>query len=240
VRRPITANTTFGGSMPRLAAVLLIIIACAALLPEARAAERYVEGRDYYLITPAQATTVPPGKVEVMEVFSYGCPVCNTFQPTMEGLRRVLPANAQIVLLPAAFNPAEDWPMFQRAYITAQLLGVAERAHQGIFDAVWKSGELATTDPSSHTLKSPQPSLEQAAKVYARLTGVKPETFLATAHSFSVDMKIKAADAQILAMQVDGTPCLIVNGKYRVNNRAAVEGGPIELVKFLVAKESGH
>jgi protein dithiol oxidoreductase (disulfide-forming) len=225
--------------MPRLAAAVLIVIAC-GLMPEARSADRYVQGRDYYLMTPAQATTVAPGKVEVMEVFSYGCPVCNTFQPTMEGLKRVLPANAQIVLLPAAFNPAEDWPMFQRAYITAQLLGVAERAHQGIFDAVWKSGELATTDPSTHALKSPQPSLEDAAKVYARLTGVKPETFLATAHSFSVDMKIKAADAQILAMQVDGTPCLIVNGKYRINNRAVIEGGPIELVKFLVAKESAH
>ena len=130
--------------MPRLAAAVLIVLAC-ALLAEARAAERYVEGSDYYRITPPQTTTVPPGKVEVMEVFSYGCPVCNTFQPTMEGLRRVLPANAQIVLLPAAFNPSEDWPMFQRAYITAQLLGVAERAHQGIFDAVWKSGELAIT-----------------------------------------------------------------------------------------------
>ena len=218
--------------MPRLAAALLIVLAC-ALLAEARAAERYVEGSDYYLITPPQTTTVAPGKVEVMEVFSYGCPVCNTFQPTMEGLRRVLPANAQIVLLPAAFNPSEDWPMFQRAYITAQLLGVAERAHQGIFDAVWKSGELAIT-------KRPLPSLEDAAKVYARLTGVKPETFLATAHSFSVDMKIKAADAQILAMQVPGTPCLIVNGKYRVSTDKKIEGGPIELVKFLVAKESAH
>jgi thiol:disulfide interchange protein DsbA len=218
--------------MPRLAAALLIVLAC-ALLAEARAAERYVEGSDYYRITPPQTTTVAPGKVEVMEVFSYGCPVCNTFQPTMEGLRRVLPANAQIVLLPAAFNPSEDWPMFQRAYITAQLLGVAERAHQGIFDAVWKSGELAIT-------KRPLPSLEDAAKVYARLTGVKPETFLATAHSFSVDMKIKAADAQILAMQVPGTPCLIVNGKYRVSTENKIEGGPIELVKFLVAKESAH
>lgn len=218
--------------MPRLAAALLIVLAC-GLAAAARAAERYVEGRDYYLITPPQTTTVAPGKVEVMEVFSYGCPVCNTFQPTMEGLRRVLPANAQIVLLPAAFNPSEDWPMFQRAYITAQLLGVAERAHQGIFDAVWKSGELAIT-------KRPLPSLEDAAKVYARLTGVKPETFLATAHSFSVDMKIKAADAQILAMQVPGTPCLIVNGKYRVSTENKIEGGPIELVKFLVAKESAH
>ena len=196
-------------------------------------AQTWKEGTHYFAVNPAQPTTVPAGKVEVMEVFSYGCPVCNTFQPTMEGLRRVLPANAQIVLLPAAFNPSEDWPMFQRAYITAQLLGVAERAHQGIFDAVWKSGELAIT-------KRPLPSLEDAAKVYARLTGVKPEAFLATAHSFSVDMKIKAADAQILAMQVPGTPCLIVNGKYRVSTENKIEGGPIELVKFLVAKESAH
>jgi hypothetical protein len=53
-------------------------------------------------------------------------------------------------------------------------------------------------------------------------------------------MKIKAADAQILAMQVPGTPCLIVNGKYRVSTENKIEGGPIELVKFLVAKESAH
>jgi protein dithiol oxidoreductase (disulfide-forming) len=145
------------------------------------------------------------------------------------------------VLQPASFNKAEDWPMLQRAFFAAQFLGVAERAHQGIFDAVWKGGELAVVDKASNTLKDPLPSIEDAAKVYARLTGVNPDQFLATARSFSVDMKMKAADAQNVAMQVPGTPCLIVNGKYRVINESVPSADQvIELVKYLVEKESGH
>jgi protein dithiol oxidoreductase (disulfide-forming) len=224
--------------MPRLAASILGL--SAVLLAVASHARSWVEGTDYALLTPVQHTSVPPGKVEVMEVFSYGCPVCNSFQPVMSALKRALPANAQIVLLPAAFNPAEDWPMFQRAYFTAQFLGIAERTHQGIFDAVWKTGELAVVDPTTHRLKNPLPSIEDAARVYARLAGVKPEEFLATARSFSVDMKMRSADAQIAAMQVPGTPCIVVNGKYRVMQDQKSNDELIELVRYLVAKESAH
>jgi thiol:disulfide interchange protein DsbA len=174
-----------------------------------------------------------------MEVFSYGCPVCNTFQPVMNRLRHSLPANAQIVLLPASWNPGEDWPMFQRAFFTAQSLGIAERTHQGIFDAVWKTGELAISDPATNRLKTPQPSLDAAARCYARISGVKPEAFLATANSFAIDMKMRAADKQIVAMQVPGTPCIVVNGKYRVITPGN-EQDVIDLVRFLVAKEGAR
>jgi protein dithiol oxidoreductase (disulfide-forming) len=225
--------------MQRLAAAVFIVCAF-ALTPGAQAAQTFTEGREYTLLAPAQSTSVQAGKIEVMEVFSYGCPACNTFEPRMNALRRALPASVQVVLLPAAFNTAEDWPMFQRAYLTAQILGVAERAHQGIFDAVWKTGELAVSDPATHRLKDPMPSIEDAARCYARLTGIKPEQFLATARSFSVDVKMKAADAQILAMQIPGTPCIVVNGKYRVKMDAVGPDALIELVRFLVAKESAR
>ncbi len=222
--------------MQRLAVAVLLL---GAFLrpPVAQAAQNFTEGRDYMRLPQSQSTTVPAGKVEVMEVFSYGCPACNSFEPKMNALRRALPPNAQLVLLPAAFNTAEDWPMFQRAYFAAQFLGVAERAHQGMFDAVWKSGELAVTDPDTHRLKERMPSIEDAARVYAHLTGIKPEQFLATARSFSVDVKMKAADSQILAMQVPGTPSIVVNGRYRIDSMGSAEE-LIELVKFLVAKES--
>ena len=222
--------------MQRLAVAVLLVGAFLET-PDAQAARTFTEGHDYVRLPQSQSTTVLPGKIEVMEVFSYGCPACNIFEPKMNALRRALPANAQLVLLPAAFMTAEDWPMFQRAYFTAQFLHVAEQAHQGIFDAVWKSGELATTDPDTHRLKERMPSIEDAARVYARLTGIKPETFLATARSFSVDVKMKAADSQILAMQVPGTPCIVVNGRYRVDSMGSADE-LIELVKFLVAKES--
>jgi thiol:disulfide interchange protein DsbA len=224
--------------MQRLAVAVLIVWALTGT-PDASAAGSFTEGRDYVRLPQTQSTSVPPDKVEVMEVFSYGCPACNNFEPRMNALRRALPANAQLVLLPAAFNTAEDWPMFQRAYFAAQFLHVAERAHQGIFDAVWKSGELAVTDPDTHRLKEHMPSIEDAARVYARLTGIKPEEFLATARSFSVDVKMKAADSQILAMQVPGTPCIVVNGRYRVDSVGSAEE-LIELVKFLIAKDSAH
>ena len=138
-----------------------------------------------------------------------------------------------MVFLPAAFIPSENWVMLQRAYVTAQALGIADRTHQRIFDAVWKSGELAIS-------KSPQPTIEDAARCYARMSGVTADEFLKTAHSFSVDYKVKAADTQIAAMQVTGTPCIIVNGKYRIDLQA-LKGSDelVDLVKYLVKKESG-
>ena len=206
----------------------------------ARAAD-WTEGQDYYLITPAQASSVPAGKVEVLEVFSYGCPACNSFQPTLQLLKKSLPPNAQLAFLPAAFSAPEDWPMFQRAWFAAQALGIAERTHQQVYDAVWQTGELATFVPGTNRLKSPMPSIEDAARLYAHWTGIKAQDFLAMAHSFGVDMKMRGADAQILAMQVPGTPCIVVAGRYRVNNDAVrAPGRLIELVRYLVAKAGTH
>jgi len=191
-------------------------------------------------LAPPQQTTVAAGKVEVMEVFSYACPACNAFQPVMEKLRQALPPNAQLTVLPAAFNPAEDWPMFQRAFFAAQALGIAERTHQAMFDAVWKTGELAVTTPGTNRLKDPLPSIADAARFYARVAGVNPQQFLAMANSFGIDSKIRAADAQIVAMHVDSTPTLIVNGKYRViRDSVQTNDQVMELVRYLVARESG-
>ena len=224
--------------MTRLIAALLAL--AALLQPPAAPGATWSEGVQYVRLAPPQQTTVPRGKAEVMEVFSYGCPACNAFQPVMEKLRRSLPANAQLVYLPAAFNPAEDWPMFQRAFLAAQALGIAERTHQAMFDAVWKTGELGITVPETNRLKQPLPSIADAARFYARVAGVDPQKFLSMANSFGVDSKIRAADAQILAMHVDATPTLIVNGKYRViRDSLQTNDQLIELVKYLVAKESG-
>jgi thiol:disulfide interchange protein DsbA len=217
---------------------LLLLVALLAL--RTAAAQTFTEGQDYFVIPQAQRTSVPPGKVEVLEVFSYGCTVCNGFQPTMELLKKNLPPNAQLAYLPASFIPAESWPMFQRAYFAAQALGIAERTHQAMYDAVWKTGELANTDKDRH-LKSPQPSIAAAARAYARWSGVKPEDFLAAANSFSVDVRMRAADAQVIAMQVPGTPCIVVNGRYRVNNDS-VHGADrlIALVRYLIGLAGAH
>ena len=205
----------------------------------ARSAPTWTEGVNYFLVVPARPTSVPAGKVEVTEVFSYACPACNIFQPTMHKLKQSLPANAVLDYLPAAFNTVEDWPMFQLAYCTAQVLGIDQQTHEAMFDAVWKGGELSVIDSATRNIKSRLPTIEDAAKFYNQHAGVPVEKFVATAKSFAVDLKVRTAEDLVKAYRVDRTPTIIVNGKYRLFVESA--GGPdqlIELVKYLVAKES--
>ena len=78
-------------------------------------------------------------------------------------------------------------------------------------------------------------------KCYERLTGVKADAFLATARSPAVDAKMKAADAQIIAMRVPGTPGLVVNGKYRILTDSVADLDELTaLVRYLVDKETKH
>ncbi|HEY1890113.1 MAG TPA: thiol:disulfide interchange protein DsbA/DsbL [Steroidobacteraceae bacterium] len=202
---------------------------------------QWVEGTNYLLVDPAQRTNVPAGKVEVTEVFSYACPACNAFYPYMDALRRTLPASAVVDYVPAAFNSSEDWPVFQRAYLTAKALGISTKTHDAMFDAVWKTHQLETVDPQTERLRNPLPSIEDVAAWYHQQAGTPTQTFLAAAHSFGIDLQVHQSDAYIMACQVDQTPTIIVNGKYRVDPSSA--GGyakMIDLVKWLVAKEAQH
>lgn len=227
--------------MKKIGLALLAVLVYTSVLPAGAAPAHWVEGTNYVVLHQAQPTTVPAGKVEVMEVFSYACPFCNKFQPVVHQLERNLPSNAQMVFLPAAFNSSEDWPMFQQAYLTAESLGIAKRTHQAMYDAVWKTGQLAIVDQSTNQLKRPLPSIEDAARCYSQLTGVSPQTFLAAARSFGVATKMREADAQIMSMEVPGTPCIVVDGKYRINmDSLSSPDDLIPLVKFLIAKASAR
>ena len=215
------------------------LLAFAATLFASQApAANWVAGKHYTELPQAQRTSVPAGKVEVMEVFSYGCPACNRFQPVMKKIKATLPANAQIVYLPASWQPSENWPLFQRAYLTAQSLGIADKTHDEMYKAIWDTGELGIVERDGRSLKKTLPSIDDAAKFYQRVAGVKAADFVSAAKSFSVDMKMRQADAQIIAMKVSGTPTLVVNGKYRINNENMESTNDIvALVQFLVAKE---
>jgi len=202
-------------------------------------AATYTEGVNYFLVSPAQHTNVPAGKIEVAEVFSYGCPFCAQFSPLIRQLQASLPSNAQMTFIPASFIPAEGWPMFQRATCTAQILGIFDKTHDKVFDAVWKTGELAISDPKTHQIKHPLPTIEDVAKYYNHISGVPVQKFVDTSKSFAVDTAMRRDDALVLAYHIDGTPSLLVNGKYRVTVQSA--GGMqqmIEVAKYLVAQES--
>ncbi|MEP6939944.1 MAG: thiol:disulfide interchange protein DsbA/DsbL [Rudaea sp.] len=193
-------------------------------------------GTDYELIEPPVAQTAP-GKIEVTEVFSYGCPVCNFSVAAINKIRKGLPPNAVMTFVPASFIPAEDWPMFQRAYLTSQALGIAEQSHDAMFDAVWKTKELATMNDDGRTLKKSMPTIEDAAKFYAKF-GVKAEDFVATANSFSINTKMKQADAYVKATQTDGTPMIIVAGKYRLIASQRDWSKAEQLIHYLIQLET--
>jgi thiol:disulfide interchange protein DsbA len=197
----------------------LMLCALGALGTARAQTETWELGKHYFQIEPPQPGTLGD-KIVVTEVFSYGCPACNLAYPHIDALRKKLPANAVMDFVPASFNPSEDWPMFQRAYLTAKALGIADRAHDAMFDAVWKTEQLAILDKSSGRLKQPLPSLEDAARFYSQY-GVSVADFLATANSFTINTRIKQADAYIKACGVDSTPTLVIGGKYRLTVKSA-------------------
>lgn len=185
--------------------------------------ERFQAGTHYFPITPAQPTTAAAGKVEVIEVFSYACIHCAHFNPLVEKWRKAIPANVSFSYLPAVFGRA-DWEVFARAYFAAEALGIADKAHQDVFDGIWVRKNVKT--------------LEDVAKVYAKY-GKTEKQFTAAAKSFAMQAKINRSKQQVPRYQVDGTPAVVVAGKYRVTGASA--GGldkVFDVVNFLVAKEA--
>jgi thiol:disulfide interchange protein DsbA len=200
---------------------------------------KWVEGKNYFLIDPAQPTS-HPGKIEVTEVFSYACPACNAYHSTVDQIARSLPAGAVMNYLPAAFRPDENWPLFQRTFYAAQAVGVEEKTHDAMFDAIWKSGELSTYNLQGTGLKPKDawPTLDDVAKFYAKY-GVDPKEFSGIANSFAINIKMKRADDLMKAYGVDSTPTMVINGKYRFTpNSAGGYAQSIELTQWLVAKEA--
>ncbi|MEO9078744.1 MAG: thiol:disulfide interchange protein DsbA/DsbL [Rhodanobacter sp.] len=200
---------------------------------------KWVEGKNYFLIDPAQPTS-HPGKIEVTEVFSYGCPACNAFHSTVDQIAKNLPADAVMNYLPAAFRPDENWTVYQRAFYAAEALGVGAKSYDAMFDATWKTGETATYNLKGSGLKPKEawPTIDDIAKFYVKF-GVDPKEFVGVANSFSVNTKMKRADDLVKAYGVDSTPTMIVNGKYRYG--ATTAGGyaqTIELTQWLIAKEA--
>jgi protein dithiol oxidoreductase (disulfide-forming) len=193
----------------------------AADAPAPAAPATWEAGKNYFAVDPPQPTATGD-KVEVLEVFSYACPHCAHFQPTAEEIKKSLPAGAVFVYMPAVFNPS--WEPFARAYYTAESLGVLDKTHQELFDALHKDHQQLRT-------------IDDLAGFYAQ-HGVDKAKFLATAGSFEVESKLQRASQIVKADGVDGTPSIIVNGKYRVTGVSA-GGYPqmVQVVDFLVKKE---
>lgn len=176
---------------------LLLASACTA---QSSSSAPYTEGTEYVKLAAPYQRYSSTGKVEVVEVFSYGCIHCAQFAPIAERLRKELPAGVEFKLLPAPFSA--EWLPFARAYYAARQLGVVDRTHLQLFVA-----KFAEHYPIN--------SLDELADFYAR-QGVDRAQFMRIATSPETTQKLKSDLALIQKWQVDGTPTLVVDGKYRV------------------------
>ena len=210
----------FGILLAGLFAMAPAFAADPAPAPAASAA-KWEEGKSYFLVDPPQQTATGD-KVEVLEVFSYACPHCAHFQPFADQLKASLPAGAVFTYMPAVFNAT--WEPYARAYYTAESLGVVADTHQALFDAL-------------HRDHMPMRTIDDLSAFYAQ-HGVDKAKFIAASNSFEVESKLQRSSQLVKAYNVDGTPSVIVNGKYRVTG-ASAGGYPqlIELVDWLVQKE---
>ncbi|MEI7035482.1 thiol:disulfide interchange protein DsbA/DsbL [Fulvimonas yonginensis] len=195
---------------------LLLATACTA----ANAPTPFTEGQEYVALPAPHQRLSPAGKVEVVEVFSYGCIHCAHFAPVAEQLRKSLPAGVVFKLLPAPFN--EDWMPFARAYYAADKLGVVERTHLALFKAKFEDHYPINT-------------LDELADFYAS-HGVNREQFMRIANSPEATAQMKKDLALIQQWQVDGTPTIVVDGKYRSAQVKTLDQ-LADLTRWLVQRE---
>lgn len=183
----------------------------------------YVEGTDYYRLKAPVPTQVAKDKVEIIEMFRYGCIHCAHMEQVLIPWKKRLPAQAQLRPIHVTFgDPGQQ--NLTRAHFAAQAMNILDK-----FNPVMFADVLAGKQPPSE--------LAEVAKRVSAL-GSKPEVFLATANSFSVSQKLKQSEAALPRYEIEGTPEFIVAGKYRVTARAGrTQEQTLQIVDFLVQKE---
>jgi thiol:disulfide interchange protein DsbA len=180
-----------------LAALFALFVAQVAVVA---AAEEFEAGA-HYEVLPIPVETATPGKIEVVEVFSYACGGCFGFDPVLQAWRQTLAGDVAFRRVPAVFR--DDWKIFAQAFYAAEALGVGDKVHQPLFDAIHLRG-LDLRDP------------KLLAGVFKDAAGVDEDEFIRVLNSFGVRSKTLQADAQGRMYRVTGVPTMIVDGKYRV------------------------
>ena len=183
-----------------------------------------VAGVDYQIIKGGRPYQPVLGKVEVVEVFGYGCPACANFDPLVSAWEKKLPDDVNFVLVPAPFG--ENWIPYAQAYYVADSLGLVDKTHSALFDAIHLKRSLP-----GHNEK---PSSQAIADFYAQY-GADPEKFASTMESFAINAKVKRGAQFIEREGVSATPTIIVNGKYRVQGKSYSD--VLRITSHLVAQE---
>ena len=176
----------------------LFAFLAAALLaaPLAATAQQSVE---YTELKPPQPVETK-GKIEVIEFFWYGCIHCYDYEPYIEAWEKKLPKDVEFKRIPAVLS--QGWVRDAEVFYAFEALGVLNKLHRPLFDAIHKD-RLRTNDP-------------QAMGEWLQNHGVDPKKFNDTLKSFGVQSKTRRAVQLTLDYKVEGTPAIVVNGRYTV------------------------
>ena len=184
---------------------------------------RFVTGIEYQEIIPAQQTRAPQGKVEVVELFWYGCIHCYNLEDGVETWLKNKPDNVFFYRMPAQFN--KHWEIHAQAYYTAESLDIVDKIHVDFFKEIHeKRKRLSTAD--------------ELAAFFLRY-GITRDKFLKVFNSFAVRSRMAHAKGMGQRYGAHSVPTFIINGKYRTN--VTMAGGEKELfnvIEELVAAEA--
>ncbi|HVI57888.1 MAG TPA: thiol:disulfide interchange protein DsbA/DsbL [Luteimonas sp.] len=206
--------------MTRPLALLLLLL---SLLPAAACAQALappVEGVDYVAI-PGGEPWLADGRIEVAELFAYTCHHCADFAPQLEAWKRRQPADVRVAYVPAAYDPRDG---YARAYFAAEQLGVVGKLHAPLFRAIHEAQSVPMGNASDGELAT-----------FAADEGVDAAKFAAAMASPAVAAKMQRARAFAIASGMEGTPTLVVAGKYRVQARTHEDA--LRIAGQLVAME---
>ncbi len=184
--------------------------------------DRYVAGTHYTeLRTPVN--TSDASKVEVIEVFWYGCSHCFRFEPLINDYEANAPDYVNFVRFPAMWNGLMK--VHAQAFYTAEALDAIPLVHEHIFNAINLQGNRLANE-------------EQIGALFAE-HGIDRDDFSAAFNSFSVRTKVNQAEGRMEDYQIRSTPNMVVNGKYLVTTGESVrtQQEMMDVVKFLVEKE---
>ena len=185
---------------------------------------QYEEGT-HYVKLEVPVRTRDSGIIEITEYFSYGCPHCYRFEPLVSQWKQSLPGDVEFDRSPAVWK-VSGYELYARTYYTAQALGVLEKIHIALFNAI-------------HAERRRLLDLKSMSAFMAE-HGVQPETFVKTFNdSFGVKAMYQQAIARQQLYRSGGVPAVIVNGKYRIeagmvdNSNANM----LQVANFLIDRE---
>ena len=207
---------------PFVSALLLLAL---AWLPGAALAQSTPQaGRDYVEIPGGQAWAARPGRIEVAELFGYTCPHCAHFEPLLAQWKQRQGKDVDLALVPAVYGGA--WDVWARAFFAASDLGLLPRSHEAVFAAIHRDGRLPRN-----------PSAQKLGTFFSSY-GVDGDRFRAAMADPKVDARMDRAREFAIASGAEGTPTLVVNGRYRVT--AASLEDALRITDWLVARERGR